>query len=135
MKSAITNLISNFMFVSVKDRVFSTDELIARIPANISSKKALLMSLSQQLYFPDYFGFNWDAFEECLCDLWWLKIRDITVLHSDIPLRLGKKDLRIYLEILSICVDHWSKKCSHSFTVVFPIESRAALEDFFRQEH
>jgi RNAse (barnase) inhibitor barstar len=34
-------------------------------------KRALLTSVSQVLDFPDYFGKNWDALEECLGDMHW----------------------------------------------------------------
>jgi RNAse (barnase) inhibitor barstar len=34
-------------------------------------KRALLTSVSQGLDFPDYFGKNWDALEECLGDMHW----------------------------------------------------------------
>jgi RNAse (barnase) inhibitor barstar len=34
-------------------------------------KRALLTSVAQVLDFPDYFGKNWDALEECLGDMHW----------------------------------------------------------------
>ena len=38
----------------------------------ISTKKQLLDSLAAALSFPDYFGGNWDALDECLRDMEWL---------------------------------------------------------------
>ncbi len=37
----------------------------------IVSKPAFLDAFARALHFPDYFGRNWDAFEECLRDLSW----------------------------------------------------------------
>ncbi len=35
--------------------------------------------LAEALQFPDYYGKNWDAFDECMCDLDWLE--DIDEIH------------------------------------------------------
>jgi RNAse (barnase) inhibitor barstar len=37
----------------------------------LADKRALLTGLAQVLDFPDYFGKNWDALEECLGDMHW----------------------------------------------------------------
>lgn len=37
--------------------------------ASISTKRGLFEALQAALQFPDYFGFNWDAVNECLRDL------------------------------------------------------------------
>jgi hypothetical protein len=37
-----------------------------------STKDRLLQELAHVFAFPDYFDPNWDALEECLCDLEWL---------------------------------------------------------------
>jgi RNAse (barnase) inhibitor barstar len=37
----------------------------------LTDKPAMLDALADELAFPDYFGGNWDALEECLTDLSW----------------------------------------------------------------
>jgi RNAse (barnase) inhibitor barstar len=36
------------------------------------SNEELLARLAEALRFPDYFGQNWDAVDDCLCDMEWL---------------------------------------------------------------
>jgi RNAse (barnase) inhibitor barstar len=49
---------------------------------NISRKEQLLNHFSTALHFPDHFGGNWDALEECLTDLEWVD-GDGYVIHYD----------------------------------------------------
>jgi hypothetical protein len=37
--------------------------------AKINSKDQFLKEAAARLQFPDYFGANWDAFEDCLTDM------------------------------------------------------------------
>jgi RNAse (barnase) inhibitor barstar len=37
----------------------------------LNSKESLLVAIGRALDFPDYFGVNWDALEECLTDMSW----------------------------------------------------------------
>jgi RNAse (barnase) inhibitor barstar len=37
--------------------------------ARIETKAALLAALAAELHFPDYFGMNWDALDECLSEV------------------------------------------------------------------
>ena len=39
----------------------------------LKSKEQLLIVLKEALHFPDYFGFNWDALQDCITDLSWLQ--------------------------------------------------------------
>src|SRR6185295_4487636 len=39
--------------------------------AGVTGKKALLERISGACQFPDWFGRNWDALEDCLTDLSW----------------------------------------------------------------
>lgn len=55
--------------------------LLDRAP--IVSKETLLHALYQACYFPAYFGFNWDALEDCLNDFSWMVADAYILLFSD----------------------------------------------------
>ena len=46
----------------------------------IEDKQALMNAISDGFEFPDYFGGNWDALEECLRDLAWLKAKGYAIV-------------------------------------------------------
>lgn len=47
-------------------------------------KESLLVALGNTLQFPDYYGRNWDALEECLFDLsWWTGPVILLIEHAD----------------------------------------------------
>src|SRR5262245_61999436 len=75
--------------------------LIVRIPRGIRSKEKLLAILADKLHFPRYFGYNWDALEECLRDLSWLPANQpVSIVHEDLPFGEGE-NRATYLDILS----------------------------------
>lgn len=79
----------------------SMDSLQIRIPAGLRSKQKLLGIFAKKLHFPAYFGWNWDALEECLRDLTWLPAEQaITVVHESLPFG-DTENRRIYLAILA----------------------------------
>jgi RNAse (barnase) inhibitor barstar len=95
---------------------------IAEIPSQLSTKAALLDQLYRQLRFPDYFGDNWDALEECIRDLSWLPPGAVVVIHQDLPLDTDIPNLKIYLSILCDAVKKWSRSVERDLVVVFPHE-------------
>lgn len=57
----------------------------------------LFTGVAQALQFPSYFGQNWDAFYDCICDLEWLPgtgyalvIRHATALWQETPRTAGQ---------------------------------------------
>lgn len=80
------------------------DELnrVIELPPRLSSVRRLFAIFARQLRFPDYFGWNWDAFEECLSDLEWLPTHvTVWVIHHDLPFADGSRDRATYLAVLA----------------------------------
>jgi RNAse (barnase) inhibitor barstar len=73
---------------------------VVRIPLGVTRKEDLLRCIAAKLKFPDYFGFNWDALDECLADLSWLQTREVYIWHDDIPLSGEPDEARRYLRVL-----------------------------------
>lgn len=97
---------------------------IAEVPPGLSTKTALLDELDHQLRFPDYFGGNWDALEECLRDFSWLPSGAVLVRHHDLPLVGEVENLKTYLSILNDAVEKWSRSGERELIVVFPPEAQ-----------
>ncbi|MBX3320292.1 MAG: barstar family protein [Nitrospira sp.] len=71
----------------------------------------LFDEFSQALDFPDYFGHNWDALEECLADFEWLPAKGYVLLITDAHAVLpdDEDEYETLLEVLSDAGEAWSK--------------------------
>lgn len=125
-----TIVITNFIF----GKHAGSSGLTVEVPAGIYSKRTLLELLGIGLKFPDYYGVNWDAFEECIRDLSWLSERNITIFHHDIPLSNNNSDARTYLLVLRDAVSKWTDEASHQMSVVFPSELQENVESLIGSE-
>jgi RNAse (barnase) inhibitor barstar len=78
---------------------------------NVARKDQLLKHLAAALRFPEDFGHNWDALEECLTDLEWIDSKGYVLYHDHIdPLLSGNADqFETLLEILQDAVDSWKE--------------------------
>jgi hypothetical protein len=96
--------------------------LVVRIPAKARGKEKLLSVLAAKLRFPSYFGHNWDALEECLCDLSWLGDRPrVVIVHEAFPFSAAGEALATYQSILADAVAvHRQRGTPPLLEVVFP---------------
>jgi hypothetical protein len=72
----------------------------------LADKQRLLVAVGRALDFPDYYGANWDALEECLGDLsWragpaWLLVRQAGAIPEEWRLTL--------LDVFADAAEHWA---------------------------
>lgn len=105
MTSAVPN---GFHFVANVADFDVSNACVVRIPAGLLRKRDLLTVLVRGLDFPGYFGWNWDALEECLCSLDWLKnSRRVVVIHEGLPFQPDWENRKTYLSILRHAVSFW----------------------------
>jgi RNAse (barnase) inhibitor barstar len=50
---------------------------------HIGTKEALWSALAKEMRFPEYFGMNWDALDECLRDMSWLPAKGYVLFLRD----------------------------------------------------
>jgi hypothetical protein len=99
-----------------------------RIPAGIRTKRELLEVLDKGLSLPDYFGMNWDAFNEVIRDLSWLPPGQVVLVHSDVPLAGDPHNQGKYLAILSDATARWMNVKERDLLVTFPSEFQQEVE-------
>ncbi|WP_423735249.1 barstar family protein [Chitinophaga caseinilytica] len=93
-------------------------EFVAFMP-KINNEKELLEQLGIVLKFPNYYGENWNAVYDCLCDFSWIIEKGVVLIHTEIP-ALPEDGLKIYMQILDNSIESWKLGEDHYFKVVFP---------------
>jgi len=101
--------------------------VVAELPRGISDKARLLAELARRLSFPDYFGLNWDALDECLRDLSWLAPGNVVLKHADLPLAGDASLAFVYLSILVDAIQVWTTSQERALVVVFPANVREQI--------
>jgi len=102
-------------------------ELVAISLSGVADKTALLERFAAALAFPDWFGANWDALEDCLGDLswrdaagWLLRIEGFEALQA-----AARDDFGVLVDLLNDVDEDWKQR-GRPFVVVF-IDPRERL--------
>ena len=92
-----------------------------------------MTEFARALDFPDYFGHNLDALEECLADLEWLPAKGYTLLITDAAKVLpdDEEEYETFLEILRDAGEAWGNgqagmgaRRATPFHVLFAVSER-----------
>ena len=98
-----------------------------KTPAN------LFVEFARALEFPDYFGHNWDALEECLADLEWLPAKGyiLLIIDAEHVLPDDEVEYETFLEILRDAGETWGNgqaemgaRRATPFHVLFAVSER-----------
>lgn len=70
----------------------------------------LFEEFQRALKFPDYFGHNWDALDECVCDLEWLPAPSYRIVIESAPRLLDRDraERPIFLSVMSDAGKEWA---------------------------
>ena len=85
--------------------VVTDQEFFSVVIPPVSSKRELLEGYNLMLKFP-YFGFNWDALWDLLCDFHWITQRHIHIYHESVA-SIPVEDLKVFLEIIVRVCEDW----------------------------
>ncbi len=125
-------------FSTTLDDIAVPDEpgiYVARVPLGIDRKSMLLRTVARELKFPDYFGCNFDALEDCLRDFSWLPdCRQVVIIHTGLPLRWNRATLVAYLQILRDAVAFWKADPQLRLDVYFPEPVRGEIVRYLADE-
>lgn len=91
---------TGFVFVEEPDEFRAARGQIVRVPRGIRSKRKLLAVLNDKLEFPRYFGWNWDALNDCLTNAVASAKQPIFIVHADLPFGEHSEQRAIYLSLL-----------------------------------
>lgn len=110
-------------FLSIRDErllQLSADNNVLTIDVSedVSGKAELLEKIASAGHFPEYFGGNWDALEELLTDMSWVKEKTILFRQLGRLDKLNTEDLTIYFNILESVGLCWSTTAEKSFQAV-----------------
>lgn len=96
-----------------------------------AGKQAMLAGIAAALDFPQWFGENWDALEECLTDLSWRKGAGHVLLFSQAE---AGDDLEILLDVLESAGEYWRERGHPFFAVFVDPARRLALPDLYSEK-
>ncbi len=71
-----------------------------------------MRALSQTMKFPDYFGNNWDALEECLNDMEWLPAKGYVIQfkNADLFAKNRHSDFAVFVRIVRSVSASWKAR-------------------------
>ena len=97
--------------------------------AGAADKQALMQRIARVLEFPRWFGGNWDALEDCLCDLSWSKSGG-HVLLIEAAVDLPTDERGILIDILASAATSWAER-KRPFFAVF-LDGSPALPELYK---
>jgi len=103
------------------------DTFYARLYPRIQSTKELFYSLYYTCWFPEYFGFNWNALDELIMDYSWIKENNIIVRHISLP-KIPYKELVLYINSLACSFKYFSEG-DKNVSYVFSVDDRIEVVD------
>ncbi|MDR0404426.1 MAG: barstar family protein [Oscillospiraceae bacterium] len=123
---------AEFFFINDIKEINEKDDAYVVIIKNEDPKEDLLNEYYTKFKFPPYFGFNWNALNDCLGGLGWIEQKNVIVYHERIP-TLNQRDTETYLDILRGMVALWKKYEKHNFEVYFNLYDYEKVQQIMRK--
>jgi hypothetical protein len=110
----------------ILDAVKGSSLTVAQI--RYADKTLLLRNIAAALDFPDWFGGNWDALEDCLSDL--AGTGHVLLFEQPKP----GDDLGVLIDVLRSSAEHWAARRKPFFAVFIDPQRALPLPDLFREK-
>jgi len=97
---------------SIFDDVGDESVFVGTVEGNkCNTLEGLFSEFAEAFEFPDYFGYNWAAFDECLNDLGWLSSDAYLLLLTDIDKVLvsSENSFKVLVKTLVRSVGEWTQ--------------------------
>ena len=106
---------------------------VARVNLRAATDKAgMLDAFARALGFPEWFGGNWDALEECLDDLSWRRGSSHVILIEG-GSRVPRPDAAMLRDILADAAKAWAARGRPFFAVYVGGRNPGGLAELFRR--
>jgi hypothetical protein len=100
---------------------------------DVTTKDELLERIARSLDFPQWFGGNWDALEDCLSDLSWQPAQSWLLLVRDFY-GCAPDDLGVLLDVLGSAAEFWAEQGRLFFAVFIDPEGKLEIPDLYREK-
>ena len=114
---------------AVLDAARSARLELARISLEgAAGKEQVLERIAASLAFPQWFGANWDALEDCLTDLSWREARGhVLLIEGSMPGDV----LGILIDVLASSAEFWAARGKPFFAVLVDPQRKLGLPDLY----
>ena len=87
---------------------------------DIRTEQTFLKKAGEVFGFPDYYGRNWDAFEECIKDFEWYPAEGYLILydHFEVFAAYAPGEFKVVLTIFESAIKYWEEKNRITFYVL-----------------
>jgi hypothetical protein len=114
----------------VREALSGNDHYLAVIELG-HGKDRMISAIAQGLDFPEWFGGNWDALEDCLTDLEWHRSAARVIIFRAAEV---DDDLGILLDVLASAAEYWRDQGRAFFAVFIDPAKKLSLHPLFEDE-
>lgn len=113
-------------------RIERADEVVEALrgaavaSATIDLRQPVFDAFSQALGFPDWFGRNWDALEDCLTDLSWREAAGHVLILENAD------EVGVLIDVLESAAEFWANQGKPFFALFVDAPGKLALPELFR---
>jgi len=108
-------------------------DVVALSFAGAHGKEGFLKKLAEALDFPNWFGGNWDALEDCLIDLSWRDAPGWVLIFRNFD-ALPRDERGVLVEVLASAAQFWAERGKLFFVVFIDPQRSLTLPDLYREK-